>query len=92
MSDVMPKPLYTKFLKNGTSSYYIDVKMAKNGKPYLVIAETGAFQGKPTRNTIRVFGPETVQKMASALIEAADVVVNPGEQLNLAQEGPSDRF
>lgn len=48
-------PLYSKNLKTKSSTYFFDVKAAKNGSKYLVITQSSIKDGQKYRNNIFVF-------------------------------------
>ncbi len=67
--------LFSTMVKAGRSTYFVDVKEAKNGSKFLAISETRIdADDKRQRNTVRVFG-ETVNDFRQAVDEAAAVAV-----------------
>lgn len=65
--------IYSNTIKAGRTSFFIDVKEAKNGNNYLSITENKFDGEKNLRSTIRVFG-ESVEKFRQAIDEAANAV------------------
>jgi len=63
--------LFSSMLRAGRTTYFLDVKEAKNGKKYLAITETRIDgEDKKSRSVIRVF-TETVASFQQAVNEAA---------------------
>lgn len=63
----------SKMIRAGSSTYFIDLKKAKNDAPYLLISES-VFKGdseKRERSSIRLF-PENAEEFLSALNEMAE--------------------
>ncbi len=68
--------LFSTMVKSGRTTYFVDVKEAKNGNKFLAISESRIDPDeKKQRSTIRVFGGETVNDFRQAIDEAAAVVV-----------------
>jgi hypothetical protein len=68
--------LFSSMVRSGRTTYFVDVKEAKNGKKYLSITENQLEDGdKKTRTTVRVF-KESVDQFRQAIDEAAAVVNN----------------
>jgi hypothetical protein len=68
--------LFSSMVRSGRTTYFVDVKEAKNGKKYLSITENQLEDGdKKTRTTVRVF-KESVDQFRQAIDEAAAVVTN----------------
>ena len=65
--------IFSKSLKAGKSTYFIDVKEAKNKMQYLAISESKFQDGKWNRKTILIFG-EGIEGFRQAIGEAADVM------------------
>jgi hypothetical protein len=66
--------LFSSMLRAGRTTYFIDVKEAKNGKKYLAITETRIdASDKKSRSVIRIFS-ESVASFQQAVNEAATVV------------------
>jgi len=63
--------IYSTMIRAGRTTYFIDVKEAKNGSKYISISEHRLDQDqKKVRSTIRVFG-ESVEQFRQAIDEAA---------------------
>jgi hypothetical protein len=63
--------LYSTMVRSGRTTYFVDVRKAKNGNKYLSIAESRLDgEDKKQRSTVRVFG-ETVDQFRQAVDEAA---------------------
>jgi 3-hydroxymyristoyl/3-hydroxydecanoyl-(acyl carrier protein) dehydratase len=68
--------LFSSMVRSGRTTYFIDVKEAKNGKKYLTITENRLDDGdKKTRVTVRVF-KESIEQFRQAVDEAAAAVNN----------------
>ncbi len=68
--------LFSTMVKAGRTTYFVDVKEAKNGNKFLAISENRLdADDKKQRSTIRVFGGETVNDFRHAIDEAAAVAV-----------------
>ena len=68
--------LFSKSLKAGDRTYFIDVKAAKNSSKYLTIAESRRSkedEKKFTRSSIMVFDNQ-VEKFRDALMEAMELI------------------
>jgi hypothetical protein len=64
---------FSKMIKAGRNTYFVDVKEAKNGNKYLAITES-RFDGEKARKTsIRVFG-EAIGEFGRTISEAVSVV------------------
>jgi hypothetical protein len=62
--------LYSTMVRSGRTTYFVDVRKAKNGNKYLSIAESRLDgEDKKQRSTVRVFG-ETVDQFRQAVDEA----------------------
>lgn len=57
-------------VKAGKTTYFVDVKEAKNGNPYLSITESQFNGDKKRKTTVRVFG-ETITEFRKAVDDAA---------------------
>ena len=67
--------LFSTIVKSGRTTYFLDVKEAKNGNKYLAISENRIdASNKKERTTVRVFG-ETIDQFRQAVNEAAAVAV-----------------
>lgn len=65
--------LYSTMIRSGRTTYFVDVKEAKNGNKYLNIVESRIANDETKRSTIRIFG-ETVDQFRQAIDEAAAAV------------------
>jgi len=62
--------IYSTMVRAGRTTYFIDVKEAKNGSKYISISEHRIDQdSKKLRSTIRVFG-DSIEKFKQAIDEA----------------------
>jgi len=63
--------IYSTMVRAGKTTYFVDVKEAKNGSKFIAISET-KMEGddKKQRSTVRVFG-ESVEPFRQAIEEAA---------------------
>jgi hypothetical protein len=67
--------IYSTMVKAGRTTYFVDVKEAKNGSKFIAISESKLeADDKKTRSTIRVFG-ESVEPFRQAIDEAATSAV-----------------
>lgn len=69
----MPKndALYTTMVRSGRTTFFVDVKEAKNGSKFLSISETKVNgEQKKERVTVRVFG-ESIEQFKQAINDAA---------------------
>jgi hypothetical protein len=75
VEDVMTNnnSIYSTMVRSGKTTYFVDVKEAKNGSKYLAISETKLEGEEKKRITVRVFG-ETVDQFRQAIDEAATAV------------------
>jgi hypothetical protein len=72
MNEPRPEPLHSISIRGGRSVYFVDVRLTKNGKPYLAISEQGQnSDGQARKVTIRLFG-DAVPNFKSAVIDCAD--------------------
>ena len=63
--------IYSTMVRAGRTTYFVDVREAKNGQKYVMISENRIdADDKKQRTTIRVFG-ETVDQFRQAVDEAA---------------------
>jgi hypothetical protein len=70
--------LYSTMVRSGRTTYFVDVREAKNGNKYLSIAESRFEEDdKRQRTTIRVFG-ESVEQFRQAVDEAAGAMNGAG--------------
>ena len=66
--------IYSTMVRSGRTTYFVDVKEAKNGSKYISISENKIdADEKKQRTTLRVFG-ETVEQFRKAIDEAAAAV------------------
>ncbi|MFN0156495.1 MAG: DUF3276 family protein [Bacteroidota bacterium] len=65
--------VFSTMVRSGKTTYFVDVKEAKNGKKYLSISENRLEGEEKKRTTVRVFG-ETVDQFRQAINEAAAAV------------------
>lgn len=68
--------IFSKSLKAGDRTYFIDVKEAKNNAKYITIAESRRSkedEKKFTRSSVMVFDNQ-VEKFRAALVEAMDLI------------------
>ncbi len=67
--------LYSTMVRSGRTTYFVDVREAKNGNKYISISESKVdADDKRSRSTVRVFG-ETVEQFRQAVDEAAAAAV-----------------
>ncbi len=66
--------LYSTMVKSGKTTYFVDLKEAKNGNKYLSISETKVDGEERKRSTVRFFG-ETIDLLKKAIDEAAEAAV-----------------
>ena len=69
----MPKndALYTTMVRSGRTTFFVDVKEAKNGSKYLSISENKInAEQKKERITVRVFG-DSIEQFKQAINDAA---------------------
>jgi hypothetical protein len=62
--------IYSTMIRSGKTTYFVDVKEAKNGNKYLQITESRVNGEERKKSTLRVFG-ETVEQFKQAIDEAA---------------------
>ena len=66
--------IFSTIVRAGRTTYFVDVREAKNGKKFLSISESRIdADERRQRSTLRVFS-ETVQQFRQAVDEAATVV------------------
>ena len=65
--------IYSTMVRAGKTTYFVDVKEAKNGNKYLSISENRLEGEEKKRSTVRVFG-ETIDQFRQAIDEAAAAV------------------
>lgn len=66
--------IYSTMVRSGKTTYFVDVREAKNGNRYLSIAESRISGEEKKRTTVRVFG-ETIDQFRQAINEAASAAV-----------------
>ncbi|MBP1655664.1 MAG: hypothetical protein H6Q31_265 [Bacteroidetes bacterium] len=70
-----PNAVYSSMVRAGRTTYFVDVKEAKNGKRYMSISENRLDEDdKKQRITVRVF-KESVDQFRQAVEEASKAVV-----------------
>ena len=62
--------IYSTMVRSGKTTYFVDVREAKNGSKYLSISESKIAGEEKRRSTVRVFG-ETIDQFRQAIDEAA---------------------
>jgi hypothetical protein len=62
--------IYSTMIRSGKTTYFVDVKEARNGNKYLQITESRVNGEERKKSTLRVFG-ETVEQFKQAIDEAA---------------------
>jgi hypothetical protein len=62
--------LYSTMVRSGRTTYFIDLKEAKNGNKYLSICESKINGDEKQKVTVRVFG-ETIEEFRRAINDAA---------------------
>jgi hypothetical protein len=62
--------IYSSMVRSGKTTYFVDVREAKNGNKYLSISESKIAGEEKKRSTVRVFG-ETIGQFRQAINEAA---------------------
>jgi hypothetical protein len=68
--------LFSTMVKSGRTTYFVDVKEAKNGNKFISISESRLdADDKKQRSTVRVFG-ETIEPFRQAIDEAAATVAH----------------
>lgn len=66
--------LYSTMVRAGRTTYFVDVKEAKNGNKFIAISENRIDgDDKKQRSTVRVFG-ESIAQFRQAIDEAASAV------------------
>lgn len=65
--------IYSTMVRSGKTTYFVDVKEAKNGNKYLSISENRLDGEEKKRTTVRVFG-ETVAQFRQAIDEATAAI------------------
>ena len=65
--------LFSKSVKSGARTYFVDVKETVKGDKYLSICESKKVDGKWERNSVLFFG-EAIPEIFQALREASQVI------------------
>lgn len=65
--------LYSTMVRSGRTTYFVDVKEAKNGNKYISISENKLNGEKKERTTVRVFG-DSIPEFKKAVEDAAAAV------------------
>jgi hypothetical protein len=77
MSDTTAATMYSTMVRAGKTTYFVDVKEAKNGRKFISISENRVDEGeKKQRSTVRVFG-ESIEQFRQAVNEAAASIRDP---------------
>lgn len=66
--------LFSTMVRAGRTTYFVDVKEAKNGNKYLSITESRLDGDQKRKTTLRIFG-ESVQEFSQAIKDAAAAVL-----------------
>jgi hypothetical protein len=75
MSETAANTMYSTMVRAGKTTYYVDVKEAKNGRKFISISENRVDEAeKKQRSTVRVFG-ESIEQFRQAINEAAATVI-----------------
>lgn len=69
----MDSALYSTMLRNGRTTYFVDLKEAKNGNKYLSITESRIDGDQKKKQTIRVFG-DAIQEFKKAIEDAVAAI------------------
>ena len=65
--------LYSTMVRSGRTTYFVDLKEAKNGNKYLSITESKIDAEQKQKQTIRIFG-DTVEEFRKAVNDAAAAI------------------
>ena len=65
--------IYSTMVRAGRTTYFVDVREAKNGSKYLSISENRLDGDRKTKTTVRVFG-DSIDQFRQAIDEAAAAV------------------
>ena len=65
--------IFSSMVRAGRTTYFVDVREAKNGNRYISIAENRVDGDEKKRSTVRVFG-ESIDPFRQAIEEAAAAV------------------
>lgn len=66
--------LFSTMVRAGRTTYFVDIREAKNGHKYMSIAESQINGEQKKRTTVRVFG-EAIDQFRQAIVEAAAAAV-----------------
>ncbi len=66
--------IYSTMVKSGKTTYFVDLKEAKNGNKYLSISENRVDGEERKRQTVRFFG-DTIAQLRKAIEEASAAAV-----------------
>ena len=62
--------IYSTMVRSGSTTYFVDVREAKNGNKYISISESKISGDEKKRSTVRIFG-DTIGQFRQAVEEAA---------------------
>ena len=65
-----PHSLYSTMIRSGRTTYFVDVREAKNGSKFIAISENKIDGDERKRVTVRVFS-ESIMEFRKAIDEAA---------------------
>jgi hypothetical protein len=65
--------LYSTMVRSGRTTYFVDLKEAKNGNKYLSISENKIDGDEKKRVTVRVFG-DSIEEFRKAVEDAAAAI------------------
>jgi hypothetical protein len=65
--------LFSTMVRSGRTTYFVDLKEAKNGNKYLSLSENRINGDEKKRVTLRVFG-ESIEEFRKAVDEAAAAI------------------
>jgi hypothetical protein len=66
-------PIYSTMIRSGKTTYFVDVREAKNGNKFLALSESRVEGDERKRVTLRVFG-ESIADFRQAVVDAAAAV------------------
>jgi hypothetical protein len=69
----MESALYSTMVRSGRTTYFVDLKEAKNGNKYLSITESKINGEQKQKMTIRVFG-DSISEFRKAVNDAAAAI------------------
>ena len=69
----MDSALYSTMIRSGRTTYFVDLKEAKNGNKYLSITESRIDGNQKKKLTLRVFG-DAVQEFRKAIDDAVAAI------------------